>query len=85
MARGHNPLRYATKDDGTVASVLDLVSDLIEGGKHSRRTVARAFRVSLPTADRWLVEIERRIPGVVSSKLGRIRWYERPREIRTGR
>ena len=69
-------------DEPTVFGVLDLVSDLIEGGRHSRRTVARAFRISLPTADRWLQEVARRIPGVVKVKVSRVTWYERPREVR---
>lgn len=66
----------------SVFGVLDIVSDLLEGGRHSRRTVARAFCVSLPTADRWLQEIARRIPGVVKVKIGKVTWYERPREQR---
>jgi hypothetical protein len=69
-------------DDPTVFGVLDLVSDLIEGGRHSRRTVSRAFRISLPTADRWLIEVAKRIPGVVKVRVGRVAWYERPREQR---
>ena len=68
--------------DPTMYNMLDVVSDLLEGGRHSRRTVARAFTVSLPTADRWLHEIGRRIPGVVTVKVGKVTWYERPRETR---
>jgi hypothetical protein len=62
--------------------VLEIVSDLIEGGCHSRRTVARAFHVSLPTADRWLAAIAKEIPGVTRRKVGRTTWYERLREQR---
>lgn len=76
------PTPAAIREDATAFAVLDVVSDLIEGGRHARRTVARAFGISLPTADRWLREVAHRIPGVVKVKVGRVTWYERPREQR---
>jgi hypothetical protein len=58
----------------TVFGVLEVLSDLIRGGLHSRRTVVRGWRVSLPTADRWLASLELRVPGVTSTKVGREKW-----------
>lgn len=54
---------------------LAILRDLMKGGRHSRHTVA-ATGVSLPTADRWLKEIERTIPGVRRFKVGVVSWFE---------
>lgn len=56
--------------------VLDVLADIMNGGRHSRTTVARAFRVSLPTADRWLVALCARVPGVVRKKISKTSWIE---------
>jgi len=55
-------------------AILDVLTDLMLGGRHSRRTVAR-MGVSLPTADRWL-EALRTVPGVRKVKQGKTSWYE---------
>ena len=54
---------------------LELLRDLMLGGRHSRRTVAHAG-VSLPTADRWLKELLDVVPGMRRSKVGKTSWHE---------
>ena len=56
-------------------TLLEVLRDLMLGGKHSRRTVARGG-VSLPTADRWLHELLDVVPGVKRSKEGKVSWFE---------
>jgi hypothetical protein len=53
---------------------LDVLRDLMLGGRHSRQTVIR-FGVSYPTADRWLASLLR-VPGVRRFKMGKTMWYE---------
>jgi hypothetical protein len=53
--------------------ILDVLADLMRGSSHSRTTVA-SMGVSLPTADRWLVEL-RRVPGVSKRRLGKVTAY----------
>jgi hypothetical protein len=55
-------------------SVLQVLGDLMRGGRHSRRTLAR-MGVSLPTADRWLKQLEG-VPGVRRVSEGKTRWLE---------
>jgi hypothetical protein len=57
------------------ASKLDVLRDLMLGGRHSRTTVTR-FGVSLPTADRWLLALYRKIPGVRKVRVGKTTWFE---------
>jgi hypothetical protein len=54
---------------------LDILRDLMSGGRHSRTTVARCG-VSLPTADRWLKQLAEKIPGVRKVREGTTTWYE---------
>lgn len=54
---------------------LDVLRDLMLGGRHSRHTVTR-FGVSLPTADRWLMELARKVPGVRKVREGTTSWFE---------
>lgn len=56
-------------------TILEILADLIRGGRHSRTTVARTG-VSLPTADRWLKQLLKTIPGVRSAKEGKTTWFE---------
>jgi transposase len=56
-------------------TVLDVLRDLMLGGRHCRRTVAR-MGVSLPTADRWLKALEETVPGVERVKVGKVAWLE---------
>jgi hypothetical protein len=56
--------------------VLDVLRDLMLGGRHSRRTVSKAERVSLPTADRWLTALLVNVPGVRKARVGKTTWYE---------
>lgn len=56
--------------------ILEIVRDLLLGGRFCRHTVARQFNVSLPTADRWLVAIETHIPGAKRVRVGKIAWVE---------
>jgi hypothetical protein len=54
---------------------LDLLRDLMKGGRHSRHTVVRCG-VSLPTADRWLRALWIKIPGVSAIRVGKTTWFE---------
>lgn len=54
---------------------VDLLRDLMLGGRHSRHTVIR-FGVSLPTADRWLKELYEKIPGVRKVREGKTTWFD---------
>lgn len=56
--------------------VLSILRDLMLGGRHSRTTVARAARVSLPTADRWLKSLESTVPGIRRRRIGNVSWFE---------
>ena len=56
------------------ATELELLRDLMLGGRHSRQTAVRCG-ISLPPADRWLESLLR-VPGVRRFRLGRTTWYE---------
>lgn len=56
-------------------SELDILAQLMRGGRHSRHTVA-ACGVSLPTADRWLSVLWQKVPGVRVVKVGKTTWFE---------
>lgn len=56
------------------ATELDLLRDLMLGGRHSRQTAVR-IGISYPTADRWLESLLR-VPGVRKFKHGKTTWYE---------
>lgn len=56
-------------------SELDILRDLMLGGRHSRTTVARCG-VSLPTADRWLKVLYSKIPDVKRVRHGKVTWFE---------
>jgi len=53
---------------------LDLLRDLMLGGRHSRQTAVR-LGISFPTADRWLESLMK-VPGVRQTKIGKVTWYE---------
>jgi len=55
--------------------LLSALRDLMLGGRHNRHTLVRQFRISVPTADRWLQAFTA-IPGVFSFKVSKTRWYE---------
>jgi hypothetical protein len=48
----------------TVSTLLSVVADLVRGDRHSRRTIAEATGKSLPTADRWIEQLEEALPNV---------------------
>ena len=56
------------------ATELDVLRDLMLGGRHSRQTAVR-LGISYPTADRWL-EALLKVPGVRRFKMGKTTWYE---------
>lgn len=56
-------------------AILGVLRDLMQGGRHARRTVARAYGVSLPTADRWLGELAALVPGMVCTRVGQVTWW----------
>lgn len=53
---------------------LDILRDLMLGGRHSRQTAVR-LGISFPTADRWLESLMG-IPGVRRFRQGKVTWYE---------
>jgi hypothetical protein len=55
-------------------SILEILGDLMRGGRHSRGTVARTG-LSLSTADVWLKQLLT-IPGVRSVREGKTLWFE---------
>lgn len=72
MRRGPQP---ATKFREQFGGLLSALRDLMLGGRHNRHTLVRQFRISLPTADRWLQSFVT-IPGVRTFKVSKTRWYE---------
>lgn len=65
------------KDAGssdTLQTLLSVVADLLHGTRHSRRTIARSTRKSLPTADRWLDLLEDALPHVRRVREGNTTW-----------
>lgn len=68
---------HRASDDPRVPTFneLDILRDLMLGGRHSRRTVAR-YGVSLPTADRWLLTLWKKIPNVWKVRDGKTTWFE---------
>ena len=60
---------------GAAVSELDVLRDLMLGGRHSRHTIARCG-ISLPTADRWLKAIAKTIPGARKVREGKTTWLE---------
>jgi predicted DNA-binding transcriptional regulator YafY len=64
--------------------LLAVVGDLLRGERHSRHTIADASGRSLPTADRWIEQIEG-LPHVRRIKEGKTTWilYESPRATPT--
>lgn len=69
-------------DRDTVATLLRVVGDLLRGDRHSRRTIAESTGKSLPTADRWLDQIEEALPNVRRLREGKTTWlvYEGRRQ-----
>lgn len=60
-----------TRTTRTRFSELDILAQLMRGGRHSRQTVA-ACGVSLPTAD----VLWQKVPGVRVVKVGKTTWFE---------
>ena len=61
-------------DKDTVGTLLRVVGDLLRGDRHSRQTIARATGKSLPTADRWIDQIEAALPDVRRIRDGKTTW-----------
>lgn len=56
---------------------LHVLRDIMLGGRHSRRTIAAmAAGPSLPTADRWIVQLVNTVPGVRTVRVGKTTWVE---------
>ena len=51
-------------DGDTLASLLSVVADLLRGDRHSRRTISASTGKSLPTADRWIDQLEEALPNI---------------------
>src|ERR1700735_4216526 len=73
------------REGDTVRNLLGVVADLLGGQRHSRRSIAKATGKSLPTADRWLDDIEDVLPNVRRRRDGRAVWisYEARRSAPT--
>src|SRR4051812_21204261 len=54
--------------------LLVIVGDLLNGQRHSRRTVAHRAGRSLATADRWIDQIEAALPRVRRVREGKTTW-----------
>ncbi len=66
-------MKTATEGD-TVSTLLAVVADLLRGDKHSRRTIAGSTGKSLPTADRWIEQIEATLPNTRRMREGKTTW-----------
>jgi predicted DNA-binding transcriptional regulator YafY len=58
----------------TVSTLLAVVADLLRGDRHSRRTIAETTGKSLPTADRWIDQIEATLPNTRRVREGKTTW-----------
>lgn len=58
----------------TVSTLLSVVADLLRGDRHSRRTIADSTGKSLPTADRWIDQLEESLPNVRRVRDGKTTW-----------
>jgi predicted DNA-binding transcriptional regulator YafY len=61
-------------DGDTVSTLLGVVADLLRGDRHSRRTIAESTGKSLPTADRWIDQVEESLPNVRRVREGKTTW-----------
>lgn len=66
--------KKTTAEGDTVPTLLGVVADLLQGTRHSRRTLAKATGKSLPTADRWLENIAEKLPGTRRLREGKTTW-----------
>ncbi|MFO0739628.1 MAG: WYL domain-containing protein [Labilithrix sp.] len=64
-----------TSSEGdTVSTLLAVVADLLRGDRHSRRTIAATTGKSLPTADRWIDQVEEVLPNIRRVRDGKTTW-----------
>lgn len=66
-------IKKATDGD-TLTPLLSVVADLLRGDRHSRRTIAESTGKSLPTADRWIEQLEESLPNVRRIRQGNTTW-----------
>jgi predicted DNA-binding transcriptional regulator YafY len=66
-------MKTASEGD-TVSTLLAVVADLLRGDRHSRRTIAETTGKSLPTADRWIDQIEAALPDTRRIREGKTTW-----------
>lgn len=57
-----------------VSTLLSIVADLLRGDRHSRRTIAETTGKSLPTADRWIDQLEEALPNTRRVREGKTTW-----------
>jgi predicted DNA-binding transcriptional regulator YafY len=58
-----------------VANLLRVIAELLRGTRHSRQTIASVTQRSLPTADRWIAQIEAQLaPHVRKVREGNTTW-----------
>lgn len=62
------------REGDTVRNLLRVVAALLAGERHSRRSIAKATGKSLPTADRWMDDIEDVLPNIQRRRDGRTIW-----------
>ncbi len=65
--------KKASRGD-TVPTLLSVVADLLSGKQHSRRTIAEVTGKSLPTADRWIDQLEEALPDARRVRDGKTTW-----------
>jgi predicted DNA-binding transcriptional regulator YafY len=63
-------------DGDTLTTLLSVVADLLRGDRHSRRTIAASTGKSLPTADRWIDQLEESLPNVCRVREGNTTWLK---------
>lgn len=74
-------------ENTAVPTLLQVVAELMRGGRHSRRTIADTTGRSLATADRWIEHILEILPNAKKSREGKTTWVmcdggrERPSKL----
>lgn len=56
---------------GTIEMTCAVMSDLLRGSTHDRRSLASSYQVSVAAADRYIRHLAA-VPGIVTAKRGRL-------------
>ena len=71
LASGARGLRHMPETTGTIETTCTVMASLLRGHTYDRRSLARDFKVTVATADRYLRHLLA-VPGVVGLKRGRL-------------